>query len=116
MLSLLFCFLIGIRHALKADHVASLVSFSSNKSNTLKQGAIWGLGHAIILFLLVGLMHDMAGSSRIDYSDIAYHPITANRTTLSTVLWHRLHNRYGSPFSGYCHSPALFLQRIDMVV
>ncbi len=51
---LLFGFLIGMRHALEADHVAAvatLVSHPGNRGDALKQGAVWGLGHTITLFL-----------------------------------------------------------------
>ena len=55
MLSLLFIgFLIGMRHALEADHVAavaSLATTSHSLGDAIKQGAVWGLGHTITLFL-----------------------------------------------------------------
>lgn len=55
MLSLLFLgFLIGMRHALEADHVAAVASLSTasrSMRQTVKQGAAWGLGHTITLFL-----------------------------------------------------------------
>jgi ABC-type nickel/cobalt efflux system permease component RcnA len=55
MLSLLLLgFFIGMRHALEADHVAAVASLatrSSTFSQTVRQGAAWGLGHTITLFL-----------------------------------------------------------------
>ncbi len=51
---LLIGLLIGLRHALEADHmaaVASLVSRKQSLAHTIKQGSAWGLGHAISLFL-----------------------------------------------------------------
>ncbi|MBL4583211.1 MAG: high frequency lysogenization protein HflD [Pseudomonadales bacterium] len=55
MLSLLLIgFLIGMRHALEADHmaaVASLASGSQSLSETIKHGLVWGLGHTLTLFL-----------------------------------------------------------------
>lgn len=55
MMTLLFLgFLIGMRHALEADHVAAVASLSTasqSMSNTIRQGAAWGLGHTITLFL-----------------------------------------------------------------
>ncbi|PCI21773.1 MAG: urease accessory protein [Piscirickettsiaceae bacterium] len=47
-------FLLGLRHALEADHVAavaSLVSKSGTTKNTMRLGAIWGFGHTLALFL-----------------------------------------------------------------
>ncbi len=55
MFSILFLgFLIGMRHALEADHVAavaSLVTKNSSLTNSIKQGTVWGLGHTVTLFL-----------------------------------------------------------------
>lgn len=55
MMSLLLLgFLIGMRHAFEADHVAvvaSLATRSRSVADTVKQGAVWGLGHTITLFL-----------------------------------------------------------------
>lgn len=55
MLSLLFIgFLIGMRHALEADHVAAVASLATTTNSlksAVKHGAVWGLGHTITLFL-----------------------------------------------------------------
>ncbi len=55
MLSLLFIgFLIGMRHALEADHVAAvatLATTTNSLNSAIKQGAVWGLGHTIALFI-----------------------------------------------------------------
>lgn len=60
MFSLLFLgLLIGMRHALEADHVAALASLTSNQQSikdTVKHGAVWGLGHTITLFIFGGMM------------------------------------------------------------
>ncbi len=43
-----------MRHALEADHVAAVASLTRKKhslSYTIKQGAFWGIGHTITLFL-----------------------------------------------------------------
>jgi high-affinity nickel-transport protein len=47
-------FLLGMRHALEADHaaaVASLATQSRSVTQTMKQGIVWGLGHSMTLFL-----------------------------------------------------------------
>ncbi len=60
MFSLLFLgLLIGMHHALEADHVAALASLISNNQSikdTIKHGAVWGLGHTITLFIFGGMM------------------------------------------------------------
>lgn len=50
-------FLIGLRHALEPDHVAAVVSLST-RGGTLRDharnGAWWGVGHALTLLCLAG--------------------------------------------------------------
>jgi sulfite exporter TauE/SafE len=51
---LVFGFLLGIRHALEADHiatVASLVSGHSSRRQMITQGLAWGVGHSLTLLL-----------------------------------------------------------------
>ncbi len=51
---LLLGFLLGMRHALESDHlaaVASLATRSRSLGETIRQGAVWGLGHTLTLFL-----------------------------------------------------------------
>ena len=58
MISILFLgFLIGLHHALEADHVAavsSLVAGTSGLRRILSHGAAWGLGHGLTLLLVGG--------------------------------------------------------------
>ncbi len=52
-------FLLGMRHALEADHVAAVASLVSSERSTRKSillGALWGLGHASALFAVVTLV------------------------------------------------------------
>ena len=52
-------FLIGMQHAMEADHVAavaSLATHSRSLGQTARQGAAWGAGHALTLFLFGGLV------------------------------------------------------------
>lgn len=55
MISLLFLgFVIGMRHALEADHVAAVASLATRELSVrqaVRQGAVWGAGHTITLFL-----------------------------------------------------------------
>ena len=47
-------FVLGLRHALEADHAAAVASLATqNRSvfQTMKQGIVWGLGHTVTLFL-----------------------------------------------------------------
>ncbi|HHH47070.1 MAG TPA: urease accessory protein [Thiotrichales bacterium] len=51
---LMLGFFIGMRHALEADHVAAVASLATGARSvgeTVRQGAAWGLGHTLTLFL-----------------------------------------------------------------
>ena len=60
MLSLLFIgFLIGMRHALEADHVAALATLATDApslKSAVRQGAAWGAGHTITLLVFGSLV------------------------------------------------------------
>jgi ABC-type nickel/cobalt efflux system permease component RcnA len=50
-------FLLGMQHALEADHVAAVSSIAARRSEVLdivKHGLTWGLGHTVTLFLFAG--------------------------------------------------------------
>lgn len=50
-------FLLGMQHALEADHIAAVSSIAARRSNfrdIVKHGLTWGLGHTITLFIFAG--------------------------------------------------------------
>ncbi len=50
-------FLIGLQHALEADHVAAVSSIAARRSgirDIIKHGVTWGVGHTLTLFLFAG--------------------------------------------------------------
>jgi ABC-type nickel/cobalt efflux system permease component RcnA len=52
-------FLVGMRHALEADHIAavsSLATRSASTSECLRQGLFWGLGHTVTLVVFGSLV------------------------------------------------------------
>lgn len=52
-------FLLGVRHALEADHVAAVASLATRASSpreTARMAALWGVGHAAVLLLVGGLV------------------------------------------------------------
>lgn len=54
---LLFGLLIGMQHALEADHVAALSSISTGTRSVRRiatHGAVWGLGHSLTLLIFAG--------------------------------------------------------------
>jgi len=51
---LLLGFMIGMRHAIETDHVAAVASLATSSGSigdTVRQGAAWGLGHTLTLFV-----------------------------------------------------------------
>jgi hypothetical protein len=50
-------FLLGMQHALEADHIAAVSSIaarSSHVADIVKHGLTWGLGHTLTLFVFAG--------------------------------------------------------------
>jgi ABC-type nickel/cobalt efflux system permease component RcnA len=50
-------FLLGMQHALEADHVAAVSSIAARRqdmTDIVKHGLTWGLGHTLTLFLFAG--------------------------------------------------------------
>jgi hypothetical protein len=58
--SMLFIgFLLGMKHATETDHlaaVATLINGQSSLAQTLRQGVAWGIGHAVTLMLIGGIV------------------------------------------------------------
>ena len=50
-------FLLGMQHALEADHIAAVSSIAARRSHAadiVKHGLTWGLGHTLTLFVFAG--------------------------------------------------------------
>src|ERR1700744_6210897 len=50
-------FLLGMQHALEADHVAAVSSIAARRTHVgdiVKHGLTWGLGHTLTLFVFAG--------------------------------------------------------------
>lgn len=61
---LLMGFLIGLRHALEADHLAAVASLATGGRgwrSALRLGLAWGLGHAVTLILVASVVLVMGG-------------------------------------------------------
>ena len=51
-------FLLGMQHALEADHIAAVSSIAARRSrisDIVKHGLTWGLGHTMTLFVFAGV-------------------------------------------------------------
>lgn len=56
---LFFGLLIGMQHALEADHIAavsSMISREKSLRSMVRHGAFWGIGHAVTLMLFAGVV------------------------------------------------------------
>ncbi len=55
---LLLGFLMGMRHALEADHLAAVASLAASgragRRSTILRGAVWGVGHTLSLLIVGG--------------------------------------------------------------
>ncbi|MGQ0622970.1 MAG: urease accessory protein [Panacagrimonas sp.] len=52
-------FLLGMKHATEADHLAAVATLATRKgtwADALRQGAAWGLGHTLTLLLFGGVV------------------------------------------------------------
>ena len=50
-------FLLGMQHALEADHIAAVSSIAARRSDIgdiVRHGLTWGLGHTLTLFVFAG--------------------------------------------------------------
>src|SRR3569623_449437 len=50
-------FLLGMQHALEADHIAAVSSIAARRSQVgdiIRHGLTWGLGHTVTLFVFAG--------------------------------------------------------------
>jgi High-affinity nickel-transport protein len=56
---LLVGFLLGIKHATEADHLAAVATLATRQSSlaqTVRQGVAWGSGHTLVLLLFGGIV------------------------------------------------------------
>ena len=57
---IVFGFLLGLQHALEADHIAAVASIAADKKGfrpIIRHGALWGLGHAVTLGAFGGAVY-----------------------------------------------------------
>lgn len=57
---IVFGFLLGLQHALEADHIAAVASIAADKKGLrpiVRHGALWGLGHALTLGFFGGAVY-----------------------------------------------------------
>ncbi len=119
MISLLgLGFLIGMRHALDADHLAAVATIATRQKSiraTMRHGAVWGCGHTATLFLfgsLVIWMDSRVSLQTAHYLEMAVGLmlILLGADVIRRVLrdrWHyHVHRHAGAPAHFHAHSHA----------
>jgi len=103
---LILGFLIGMRHALEADHVAAVASLATRSQTigeTVRQGVAWGAGHTLTLFLFgsMVLMLDLTMPEIfVNYLEFGVGLMLIGLG--ADVLWRMAHKRIH--FHSHCHT------------
>ncbi len=116
MLTILFLgFLVGMQHAMEADHVAAVASLATRSrsvTQAARQGAAWGLGHSLTLLFFGGLvlLLDEVVPDRVAEAlelTVAFMLILLGADVLRRLLRDRVHfhgHRHGDILHMHAHS------------
>ncbi len=116
MLTILFLgFLVGMQHAMEADHVAAVASLATRSrsiTQAARQGAVWGLGHSLTLLFFGGLvlLLDEVVPDRVAEAlelAVAFMLILLGADVLRRLLRDRVHfhsHRHGDILHMHAHS------------
>lgn len=112
-----FGFLLGLQHALEADHLAAVASLTADKTgvrNILRHGAVWGLGHALVLGAFGGAVYALELSlsdrlaSGLEFA-VGIMMVLLGARLLYVLVRDRIHfhaHRHGSDAHFHAHSHA----------
>ncbi len=113
---LLFGFLIGMRHALEADHLAAVAAISTRQYSlkaSIRHGAVWGLGHTTTLFLFgsfVIFMNTIIPANTASFLELAVGimlvilGIDVLRRMVKQRIHYHLHHHQNSVVHFHAHS------------
>ena len=98
MIAALFLgFLVGMQHAMEADHVAAVTSIVSRETGArriIRHGVVWGLGHAATLMLFAGAVVVLGGSIGTDLAAALEFAVGAMLALLGGhVIWRLVRDR-----------------------
>ena len=98
MIAALFLgFLVGMQHAMEADHVAAVTSIVSRETGArriIRHGVVWGLGHAATLMLFAGAVVVLGGSIGTDLAAALEFAVGAMLVLLGGhVIWRLVRDR-----------------------
>lgn len=104
-------FVMGVRHAFEADHLAAMATLVTRSQGTragLLQGAVWGLGHTITLLLvggtclLIGTAMPAAWAARLELV-VGFMLLALGVDTLRRMRRARLHAHVHQHDDGHAH-------------
>jgi len=112
-----FGFLLGMQHALEADHIAAVSSIAARRTDMreiVKHGLTWGLGHTVTLFVFAGAAMLLGQAIPENVSGLAEFAVGVMLVGLGAhVLWRlwrdRVHahvHRHGATAHLHFHSHA----------
>lgn len=90
---LLLGFLIGMRHAMESDHVAAVATLATRSpsiGHTAWQGAVWGLGHTLTLFVACSIVLFLDAAMPEDVSQALETAVSIMLMALGTDVIRRL--------------------------
>jgi ABC-type nickel/cobalt efflux system permease component RcnA len=98
MIATLFLgFLVGMQHAMEADHVAAVSSIVARETGTgriIRHGIVWGLGHAATLMLFAGAVVLVDGTIGGELAAVLEFAVGAMLVLLGGhVLWRLVRDR-----------------------
>lgn len=124
-LALVAGLILGLKHALEPDHIATVATMGHHYKKYIVVGALWGAGHAGMI-LLVAMLLNMAGFNLIAILPLSWETLVGIAMVLMGVFtlktWHihphfhglKLHihlhsHMYGDDHhSRYEHKPLMF--------
>ena len=114
---IMFGFLLGLQHALEADHIAAVASIAADKTGfrrIARHGAIWGLGHALTLGAFGGAVYalklavDERLASGLEFT-VGIMLVLLGGRAIYKVVHERIHfhvHRHGPAAHFHAHSHA----------
>ena len=121
---LLLALLIGIRHAFEPDHLAAVLAVSAQSNSitaTARQGAIWGIGHTITLFmfsmLLLGMQIEINESIFLSFEllvGLVLILMGINVINNTQILFSKKSNNYSAISNKYSRGTILSLKALGI--
>jgi sulfite exporter TauE/SafE len=114
---IVFGFLLGLQHALEADHIAAVASIAADKTGLrriARHGAVWGIGHALTLGAFGGAVYglklalDERLASGLEFV-VGTMLVLLGARALYKVVHERIHfhvHRHGAQAHFHAHSHA----------